>query len=320
MQQDSKPKIGLALGSGSARGLAHIGVIRALERYQLSPDIICGCSIGAFMAAAHAIDCLDDIEEWLDGMSTYDLLKHMDIRLLAGSGIADGDHLMNYVRERFGNPNIEDLKIPYAAVATDMKSGREIWLQNGPVWDAARASMALPGILTPTLMKNRWLLDGGLVNPVPVSLCKALGADIIIAVNLNGDLVSRQKVLHTPKENEQTVIVEEEILNEESQNFFDRLSVNIRDKATPYLEQWMSPSQDTPGLFNVIASSINIMQDRITRSRLAGEPADIVLTPRLNHIGMMEFGRAKEIIAEGDLCVQRMESVIEHRLGGERQS
>ncbi|MFK8021642.1 MAG: patatin-like phospholipase family protein [Pseudomonadales bacterium] len=324
-----RPKIGLALGSGAARGLAHIGVIRALQRYRLTPDIVCGSSIGAFMGAAYAMDKLDDVEEWLSGMSTYELIKQMDIRLLAGSGIADGDNLMRFATEKFGNPNIEDLRIPFAAVATDMKSGRELWLREGPVWQAARASMALPGMLTPSKIDGRWLLDGGLVNPVPVSVCKALGADIIIAVNLNGDLVSREQVvLHDDSDlmadlipdavNETelaSALADNAQVEGEAANFFEKLSVSIRERTTPIIEQWMSPSEETPGLFNVVTNSINIMQDRITRSRLAGEPADLVLTPRLNHIGMMEFTRAAEIISEGEKCVERMNAVIEHRLG-----
>lgn len=314
-----RPKIGLALGSGAARGLAHIGVIRALQRYGLQPDIVCGSSIGAFMGAAYALGRLDDVEEWLLGMTTYELIRQMDIRFLASSGIADGDNLMRFVTEQFSNPNIEDLPIPFAAIATDMKSGREIWLQDGPIWDAARASMALPGMLTPSKRAGKWLLDGGLVNPVPISVCKALGADIIIAVNLNGDLVSHERVVI----NEQSVLAElqpgaeqEKVEgSEEDGGFFEKLSQTLRDKASPLIDEWISPSDETPGLFNVVSSSINIMQDRITRSRMSGEPADLVLTPRLSHIGMMEFTRAPEIIEEGDLCVQRMNAVIEHRFG-----
>lgn len=326
--QPNRPKIGLALGSGAARGLAHIGVIRELKKFGLSPDIICGSSVGAFMGAAHILGRLDDVQEWLAGMSTYELVRQMDIKLLASSGLADGENMLRFVIDKFGNPNIEDLDLPYAAIATDMKTGREIWIQEGPVWNAARASMALPGMLTPINSNGRWLLDGGLVNPVPVSVCKALGADIIIAVNLNGDLVSRDQVLiRDDTVSEEVYSAEQhsnethadsklpETASEDQISFFEKLSASIRERTTPLVEQWMSPSEDAPGLFNVVSSSINIMQDRITRSRLAGEPADLILTPRLSHIGMLEVTRAEEIVAEGEACVQRMNAVIEHRLG-----
>ncbi len=325
-----RPKIGLALGSGAAKGLAHIGVFRGLKHYGLKPDIIVGSSIGAFMGAAYVVGKLDEVEQWLSSMTTYEMLKHMDIRLLASSGLADGNYMMRFVREQFGDPSIEDLDTPYAAVATDMKSGRELWLQSGSIWDAARASMALPAMLTPVQLNGRWLLDGGLVNPVPVSVCKALGADIIIAVNLNGDLVSRDQVIvnastlgqaeqpdveTTAGKTSDAISVEGDAGDNESASFFDSLKASIRERTTPLVEQWMTPDEESPGLFNVVSSSINIMQDRITRSRLAGEPADLVLTPRLSHIGLMDFTRAKEIITEGEDCVQRMNAVIEHRLG-----
>lgn len=319
-QIPAKTRIGLALGSGSARGLAHIGVIRALKKYQLEPDLICGTSVGAFMGAAATHGCLDEIGSWLSELSTLDVLRYLDIRLRAGSGVADGDRLMEFLREKFGDPQIENLNLPFAAVATELQTGREVWLQSGSMWDAARASMALPGMLTPIMKDGRWLVDGGLVNPVPVSVCRALGADVIIAVNLNSDLVSRQFALqqHTAQArasverppNAATPI------SQEMQTLFAKLSQSVRERASPLIAHWISPGDDaTPGLFSVVSSSINIMQDRITRSRLAGEPADIVLTPRLNDVGMLEFSRAREIIKEGEQCVARMHALIEHRLG-----
>ncbi len=316
-----KVRIGLALGSGSARGLARIGVIRALRKYDLQPDIICGTSVGALMGAAAAHDCLDGIATWLSALSTLDIVRYLDLRLRAGSGLADGDRFMSILRAQFGDPKIEDLSLPFAAVATELHTGREVWLQHGSMWDAARASMALPGMLTPVLTEGRWLVDGGLVNPVPVSVCRALGADVIIAVNLNSDLVGRQLALQqraTTTEQADAVTAQPPpaaaTVNPETQNLLAKLSLGIKEHASPLIEQWMSPSEEMPGLFGVVASSINIMQDRITRSRLAGEPADIVLTPRLNDVGMLEFSRAKEVITEGEQCVARMQEFIEDRL------
>lgn len=299
-------KIGLALGSGAARGIAHIGVIRELKRYGLEPHVVSGSSIGAFMGAAYAMGCLEEVEDWLLNMSTLDMVRYMNISPFSSNGIADGSALIEFVSKEFGNPAIETLKTPYAAVATEMHSGREVWLRDGPIWNAARASMAMPGVMTPSQINNQWMLDGGLVNPVPVSVCKALGADIIIAVNLNGDIVKKPYQLHTESTKPQ---------QESEPSLLDKISMAFKEKTPDNSPDWINQSEEKPGLFNVISSSINIMQDRITRSRLAGEPADLVLTPRLSEIGLMEFNRGAEAIKEGENCVRRMHAVIEHRIG-----
>lgn len=310
MSSPNPLRIGLALGSGAARGLAHIGVMHELKRYGLKPDIVCGTSIGAFMGAAYAMDCVDEVEQWLLKMNTLDMVRYMDITPFSSNGLADGNALMEFAAREFGNPDIQSIAMPYAAVATEMNSGREIWLREGPIWDAARASMAMPGVLTPVQVGRQWMLDGGLVNPVPVSVCKALGADIIIAVNLNGDLVKRPRPLTSPQKPPE---------EKPESSLMERITTVFREKSSADTPEWISPDDEKPGLFNVISSSINIMQDRITRSRLAGEPADLVITPRLNHIGLMEFNRGEEAIKEGRMSVRRMHSVIEHRIGATLQ-
>lgn len=308
---EHKKRIALALGSGSARGMAHIGVIQRLRERGIEPDIVCGTSAGALVAAVHACDKLDDFANWVSGLTNSDILHFMDIRLLASGGVAHGGRLIDFFKEHYGNPNIEDLPMRFAAVATDLYRGRETWLQEGPVWDAVRASIAIPGILVPVAQDNHWLVDGGLVNPIPVSVCRALGAETIIAVNLNSTLIG--KAPPRPTRTPQPSPVNPESQDEEDEfSMLSRLGQSIKGAAS---NLWSSGDKvQAPGTLNVMLSAINVMQDRITRSRMAGEPADVTLSPRLGQIGFMEFGRAGDAIAEGRSVVDRMWSEIEHAL------
>ncbi len=280
--------IGLALGSGSARGWAHIGVLRELQKMGVQPDIVCGTSTGALVGAAFVLRRLDLLESWVRGMNTRNVVKYFDIRLVVGGGFVEGRWLMEFLRNRFGDVQIEDLPKPFGAVATDLKSGREVWIRSGSVWDAVRASIALPGFLTPVRVDDQWLVDGGLVNPVPVSLCRAMGAEKIIAVNLNGDIVGRHFSDHQKGASGSRSSTEARLLN--------KLTIRLKERV----------KTGTPGLFDVLAGAINIMQDRITVSRLADHPPDVMITPRLAHIGLLEFDRAAEAIEEGRRAVQRV--------------
>lgn len=313
-----KKRIALALGSGSARGMAHIGVIQRLCERGIEPDIVCGTSVGALVAAVYACNNLDHFANWVSGLTNSDILHFMDIRLLASGGVAHGGRLIDFFKKHYGNPNIEDLPMRFTAVATDLYRGRETWLQEGPVWDAVRASIAIPGILVPVAQDNHWLVDGGLVNPVPVSVGRALGAETIIAVNLNSDLVSRRaaagvskglpkgaptKLPDAPSELPEMVESDDEF------SMLSRLGHSIKGAAT---NLWSNGDKvQAPGTLNVMLSAINVMQDRITRSRMAGEPADVTLSPRLGHIGFLEFSRASDAIAEGRAVVDRMWPEIE---------
>lgn len=196
---------------------------------------------------------------------------------------------MDFLRSRFGDVMIEELPLPFGVVATDLKSGREAWLRSGPVWDAVRASIALPGFLTPVRAGDQWLVDGGLVNPVPVSLCRAMGAEKIIAVNLNGDIVGRH---FSGDEKKPASGTEARLLH--------KLTIRLKERV----------KTGTPGLFDVLAGAINIMQDRITVGRLADHPPDVMITPRLAHIGLLEFDRAAEAIEEGRQAVRRVEAQL----------
>lgn len=203
---DNLRKIGLALGSGSARGWSHIGVIRGLQEADITVDIVCGSSIGALVGGSYAAGKLDEAEKLIRELAWSDVLGFMDIPV-PRSGLIDGEKIADYLRQRLGDPNIEDLPIPFAAVATDLTSGQEVWLRKGSLIEAIRASIAMPGMFTPCFRERRLLVDGGLINPIPVSLCRSMGASIVIAVNPNTDIkiqyeITREPILGGPRKSE----------------------------------------------------------------------------------------------------------------------
>jgi NTE family protein len=296
----TRPRIGLALGSGSARGWAHIGVIDALAEAGIEPDIVVGTSMGSLVGAAYVAGRMTALREWAMAATWREIAGLMDVRL-SGGGLIEGKQVIAFLQRLDIAAPIENYAKTYAAVATDLVTGREIWLQSGPIPEAVRASIALPGIFSPARVGDQWLVDGGLTNPVPVSVCRALGADVIIAVNLNGDLVGRRldsgpghsaKAVHTP------------VPNESLERILRQLPQPLREQVTQMIPRLLPRGPSTPGYFDVIANSINIMQDQITRTRLAGEPPHVMLVPRLRDIGLLEFNRAPEAIAEGRACVE----------------
>jgi NTE family protein len=295
----ARPRIGLALGSGSARGWAHIGVIDALTEAGIAPDVVCGSSMGALVGAAHVAGRLGPLRAWAEGATWRKIAGLTDLRF-TGGGLVSGRQIVGFLRSLEISAPIESYATQYAAVATELATGREVWLQSGPIHEAVRASIALPGIFSPVLADGRWLLDGGLANPVPVSVCRALGADVIIAVNLNGELLGRRFTEPEPPETPRPSLVSSEALR----RVLGNLPLPGRRAASAEGEV-AAPETPPPGYFDVLASAINIMQDHITRTRLAGEPPHVMLVPRLRTIGLMEFNRAGEAIAEGRACVEQ---------------
>lgn len=292
----STPKIGLALGSGSARGWAHIGVLRVLQENGIEPDIVCGASIGALVGAAYACGELDRLDDWTRRLKWQTVLGLLD--LTTTGGLIKGYAITEFFRSHFQDREIEQLDRPFAAVAAHLNTGREVWLRTGSLVDAVRASIAIPGLLTPVAHEGHLLVDGGLVNPVPVSLCRALGADIVIAVDLNADLLGR----HLRKPAEPTALVEAAPAEPTA-------ATSMLSWVQNGLSRWRSgPKSSTPmpSIVDVIAGSINIMQVRITRSRLAGEPADVLIQPRLGHVALMDFHRASVAIEEGRRAAKEM--------------
>ncbi|PKM22987.1 MAG: patatin [Gammaproteobacteria bacterium HGW-Gammaproteobacteria-14] len=288
------PVVGLALGSGSARGWAHIGVIQELEKLGIQPQVVAGTSIGALVGAVYVSGQLDEFADWVQTLTMRDVFGLLDISL--AGGVVKGEKLFGFFREKHRNPDIEALEKQFVTIATEMKSGREIWIRRGPVLRAARASCALPGLFSPVKVDDRWMLDGGLVNPVPVSACRALGAEIVIAVNLNAQLVGA----HMPRHSRDAVTHNDANATSEERSLLQKLA-----------NYFISDDEDAePGLLDVVSASINIMQDRITRSRMAGDPAEISLLPQLEDFALMDFHRAKEAIEEGRNLVRRREEEI----------
>lgn len=299
------PRIGLALGSGVARGFAHIGVLRALEARGIRADVIAGTSIGALVGAVHAAGKLDEFEDWALSLATRKFWRYLDPRL--GGSLFGGQRLSERLAEHLGGLRVEDLAVPFTAVSTDLVSGHEVWLREGDLIEAVRASYALPGVFPPIEQHGRWLVDGALVNPVPISVCRAQGARIVVAVNLNADSFGRARV---PSPAPEALDVLEDIEAGEDEDhdedgarprrrWLPRSLTRIRSRRPAV------PRRETPGMLAVIASSFDIVQDRLTRSRLAGEPPDVTIAPRLNNFGFLDFDRADEMIALGVTAVER---------------
>lgn len=285
-----KLRLGLALGSGSARGWAHIGVIRELAAAGIRPDVVCGTSIGALVGGAYVAGELDRLEEWVRKLTMKDVIGFMDFTLTGG--LVRGYRLMEHFRQHFSDRQIEQLAIPFAAVATALDTGTEIWLRTGSMFEAVRASVAVPGFFAPVLRDGMVLVDGGLVNPVPVSLARAMGAEILIAVDLGSDILGRR--LHTDQSSD--------VVGNSIRDWVHRFHVNLGVPAPSFPED--SPAM--PSILDVLSTSIDIMQVRISRSRLAGEPPDLIVAPHLAHLRLLDFQCAEEAIAEGRRAVQRV--------------
>jgi len=296
-----KLKIGLALGSGSARGWSHIGVIKALAEHDIHPDIVCGTSIGALVGASYVSNNIDKLEDWVLSLSKLDIARFFEINS-SFNGFVNRDRLHTFLNQFVAKDDvvIDALAKDYASVSTDLSTGREVWHSEGSIIEAVWASIALPGLFPAFRNDNHWLVDGGLVNPVPVSVCRALGADVVIAVNLNGDVVGK----HFEK-------------SKQPSKKGNQLKHKINDFVAEYTGDLFVKNKkedEAPSLFDAIAGSINITQDRITRSRLAGDPPDVLLSPKLAQIGLLEFYRAEEAINEGIKAVRKMMPEINNQL------
>ena len=291
-----RPKIGIALGSGVARGWAHLGVLRALARHGVQPDLIAGTSIGALVGGAHLSNRSPQLEVWARALTKLKVISFLDVRL-GGSGVIGGGRLAQEMERNFGDLSIENLSAPFTAVAADLATGHEIWLNSGKLIDALRASFSLPGVFPPVRIDDRWLVDGALVNPVPVSVCRAMGAEIIIAVNLHADIIGKARV---PGKTYQAVAGFDLLTELETSETEDKSW-----RLDSFINRMFGRQPDAPSMFGVMVSALNIVQDRLTRSRLAGEPPDVAINPRVGHIGLLEFHRASEVIEEGEAAVER---------------
>ena len=299
-----RPVIGLALGGGAARGFAHIGIVRTLIAHGIVPNVVVGTSIGAVVGGSYAAGQLDKLEEWARSLQPRNILGYLDIRL-NGSGLIGGDKLAGQLEAALGKTLIEDLPLKFATVATEVRTGHEIWLTHGRMVEAMRASYALPGIFAPVLVGDRWLVDGALVNPVPVSAARALGAEIVIAANLSSDVFTHATTIysHGPAADEPAPVIEPAPSKRGLGRFFSPERTMKRE---------FFGSGGRPGISTVMVDAFNIMQDRITRARLAGDPPDLLITPRVGQIGWFDFHRADDLIAHGARAAERaIESIQE---------
>lgn len=299
--ENRRPRIGLALGSGAARGWSHIGVIKVLEHAGISPEIVCGTSIGSLVGAAYAAGKLDRLERWVTELSWQTVLGLLDVKM--GGGLIEGGKLVSFLRKQLDDQRIEQLPKAFACVATDLTNGREIWLREGATVDAVRASIAIPGLFTPALIDGRLLVDGALVNPVPVSLCRAMGADVVIAVDLNWDLLGQRKRAAGKARAAQPST---------GNGKLDTVLAKFRPAA--WVTGEPQPASNVPSMLDVVSTSLAIMQVRITQSRLAGEPADAMIHPKLSNIAAMDFHRAAIAIADGERATQHALPMIHELL------
>ena len=306
----NRPRLGLALGSGSARGWAHIGILRALAERGIVPDVVAGASVGALVGAANAFGRLDELESWVSALTQRDVWRLVDTTF-RGGGVMTGNRLMEAIAAQLGDAPIESLPVAFGAVATDLYTGEEVWLREGSFMTAVRASSGVPGLFAPTWHQGRWLIDGGVVNPVPVSLCRALGADIVVAVDLSRSVTkvarrARDRVNGGPAaaaspagNGEATVSDEGNAILQRWSGLVDGIVESFRSRRTE------------PGLLEVMSSAVNIMQERVTRSRFALDPADVVLRPDLMDFQLMDFHRAREAIEIGRAHVAQFEAQLE---------
>ena len=296
-----RPVIGLALGGGAARGFAHIGIVKTLVAHGIIPNVVVGTSIGAVVGGAYATGHLDTLEEWARGLQPRNIFSYLDIRL-NGSGLIGGTKLAAELEAAMGQSLIEDLPVKFATVATEVRTGHEIWLTHGRVVDAMRASYALPGIFSPVLIGDRWLVDGALVNPVPVSAARALGAEIVIAANLSSDVFAHSTTIYSHGQTpEAAATAVPEVLDPGSpKRGFKRLF-----SAERTMKREFFGSSTRPGISTVMVDAFNIMQDRITRARLAGDPPDLLISPRVGQIGWFDFHRTDDLIAHGVRAAER---------------
>ena len=290
----TKVKIGLALGGGAARGWSHIGVLRVLAEAGIVPDVIAGCSIGAVVGGCYAAGKLDELEAFALSLTKRRVMGLLDFHF-SGAGLIAGGRLQRLLDRDLVDQRVEALPIKFCTIATELTSGHEIWLTRGPLVQAMRASYALPGVFDPVMIKGRWLMDGALVNPIPITAARALGADIVICVNLNGEVRVRG-----------TVIQSYDAETTDEQEIEDAIEDSPRRWGIfPGTRAEKPRKPNAPGMATVMVDAFNITQDRIARSRLAGDPPDIMVAPKLARMGLFEFHRAQECIALGRQATER---------------
>jgi NTE family protein len=280
--------IALALGGGAARGWAHIGVLRAIDEIGIKIDMIAGTSIGALVGGCYLAGRLDELESFARGLNQRRMFTLMDWRI-RGDGLLGGNRLHDRMMAYLAGVKIEDLPATFVATATEIVTGHEILINRGSLVTAMRASYALPGVFEPVECNGRILVDGALVNPVPVSICRMHERRSVVAVNLNYDLFGRAAVLqHSAEDPDLAVKAPAAKLRKTDGN---RL-----------------------GVTGVMVEAFNIIQDRIARARMAGDPPDLSIQPKLGHIGLTEFHKAEDAITIGYQATMARASEMERMM------
>ncbi|MGO9418700.1 patatin-like phospholipase family protein [Roseiarcus sp.] len=294
-------RIGVVLGAGAARGWAHIGALQELNAFGIRPEIVVGSSIGTLVGGCYAAGKLDMLESFARSLTRRRMLGLIDFSF-AGAGLIGGERMRAKLEAELGGLRIEDLPIRFAGVATEVGGGHEIWLQRGLLVEAIRASYALPGVFEPVRIEGRWMFDGAIVNPVPVSVARALGAERVIAFNISSDSAGRGTAIQEPFGRMEPPPTLVEPANDSS----GVIARWWRGAARPAAD----PDAAPPGLMTVMVNAFDILQDRIMRSRLAGDPPDALIQLKVGKIGMFEFNRADELIAIGRDAVRKAAAEI----------
>lgn len=312
-------KVGIALGSGSGKGWTHIGVIKGLQALGIEVDVVAGCSVGALVGGAYVNGHLDALEQWVTGFTSKDMRSMLDVSFHRGS-LLSADKFFHRLETYMGTGNIEALSKPFGTVATDLYLGQEIWFRKGDLMNAVRASCAIPGILAPVRYDERWLIDGAVVNPLPVSLCRALGADVVIGVDLHHRLHAQPPLQPVDLESFQKT------QRERTQDRHQQKFYNLLDKGKEQLQSLTNFLHTRPkasfgtSMLGVMTQAIDILEYRYKRARVMGDPPDLRITPEVGHIQPMEFHRAEEAIAAGMAAVRRVEHLIDGALYHQRSS
>jgi len=300
----ARPRIVLALGGGVARGWAHIGVLRTLIHAGYTPDVVCGTSIGAVVGGLYVAGKLDQLEAWARSLTTRAIFGLLDFTF-GGGGLFGGHRLTKLLEEQIDSVCFDTLSRPFAAVATELETGREVWLRDGTLIDALRASYALPGVFAPVKLDDRWLVDGALVNPCPTSLARSYGGHVVIAVSLHSDIIGEPQD-QASSDNAPMLAALHEEAKAQGGSWLrpDRM----------VLQHLFGPSNNGPSLSTVMLDALNILLDRVSRARLAGDPPDVLIAPRIAPIGLLEFNRAAETIELGAAAAREALPYIRHAL------
>lgn len=293
-------KVGLALGAGAAKGWAHIGVINALKNMGVKIDVVAGCSVGSLVGAAYASDHLEAMERWVRSFTYWDVIRLMDFSWRRG-GLLRGERVFTAVNNLIEVKDIAECTLPFGSVVTNLTTGRELWLTEGDIKQAIRASCSMPGLFSPVWFGGSWLVDGAVVNPVPVSLARAMGADIVIAVDLQHDAhLIRQDMLSAQMPVADTT-------TELPDSWSHRLKARIANIST-------NPAKKVPSAMEIMSTSIQVLENRLKRNRMAGDPPDVLIQPYCPQISMLDFHRADEAIAAGLLAVEKNIEQLRHLL------